>query len=366
VWIPHIVNQSGASQVFLRGAEMGPLNDSLVHMGYNRPELFKVYLDESGPVRQGAVASAVKGFPCALLHGVVNPADGQLYVCGFRIWGTALDQISGLFRVRYTGGVSTVPEEIRSEERGILLRFGFELDEVIATSPASYTVERWNYERTKNYGSGHYRPGGEPGQDVMPVARVVLSEDGKAVFLGIPNMAPVHTMSVRYRVARASDLPKVQSAYLTVHQLNGFDLREAGFGLDEVDLEIDPATLAAAKKAPKPSVEHGKEVAAMIGCVACHSVDGSMINAQPGQVVGPTWQGLWGTKRELSDGTVVKSVDATYLRESILEPGAKMAKGFENMGVGMPSYLGILQDWQVESVILYIESLGARKGKKAK
>ena len=45
-----------------------------------------------------------------------------------------------------------------------------------------------------------------------------------------------------------------------------------------------------------------------------------------------------------------------------------MAKGFENMGVGMPSYLGILQDWQVESVVLYIESLSGKtgKGKKGK
>jgi mono/diheme cytochrome c family protein len=314
-------------------------------------------------VRQGAVASAVTGFPCALLHGAVNPVDGQLYVCGFRIWGTALDQISGLFRVRHAGGESTVPEEVRSEERGILLRFGFELDEAVATSPTSYTVERWNYKRTKAYGSGHYRPDGEPGQEAMPVASVTLSEDGKAVFLGIPDMGPVNTLSVRYRVAQASDLPKVQSAYLTVHELNGFDLREVGFESDEVDMEIDPSMLAAVEAAPEPSVERGKEVATMIGCVACHSVDGSAINAQPGQVVGPTWKGLWGTKRELSDGTVVKSVDAPYLRESIFEPGAKMAKGFENMGVGMPSYLGILQDWQVESVVLYIESLGGRRGR---
>ena len=36
----------------------------------------------------------VTGFPCALLEGVINPADGMLYLCGFRIWGTALEQIT--------------------------------------------------------------------------------------------------------------------------------------------------------------------------------------------------------------------------------------------------------------------------------
>ena len=58
-----------------------------------------------------------------------------------------------------------------------------------------------------------------------------------------------------------------------------------------------------------------------------------------------------------SDGTIVKKVDAAYLRESILDPGARVPKGFEGLGVGMPSYLGILKDWQIEALILYLETL---------
>jgi len=348
LWIPHIVNQSGASQVWLRDAEMGALNDSLIHIGYNRPELFKIYLDQHGKMAQGAVASAVSGFPCALLHGAVNPADGQLYVCGFRIWGTALDQISGLFRVRDAGGVSTLPTGVRSQARGVLLQFGFELDAALATSPMSYTVERWNYRRTKDYGSGHYKLDGEPGQESMPVASATLSKDGKSVFLAIPSMAPVHTLAVRYRQAQPGGVPEVRSVYLTVHQLNAFDLRESGFASDEVSMEIDPSMLAAVAAAPDPSAQEGKKVATTFGCVACHSVDGAEANALPGQVVGPAWTGLWGMRRELSDGSVQNAVDAAYLRESIFEPGAKLAKGFEEKGVGMPSYLGVLQDWQVQ------------------
>src|SRR5690606_27689500 len=42
VWIPHFINQSGAGQVRVRqtgeaALQMGPLNDALVHIGYNRP-----------------------------------------------------------------------------------------------------------------------------------------------------------------------------------------------------------------------------------------------------------------------------------------------------------------------------------------
>src|SRR5688500_16739054 len=48
VWIPHQINPSGASQMWVYGAKMGPINDSLVHVGFNRPELFRVLLHERG------------------------------------------------------------------------------------------------------------------------------------------------------------------------------------------------------------------------------------------------------------------------------------------------------------------------------
>ncbi len=356
LWIPHIVNQSGASHVWLRNSQMGPLDGSLLHIGYNRPELFKIYFDDEGAHRQGAAASVLTGFPCALLKGAVGPVDGQLYTCGFRIWGTALDQISGFFRVRYTGAESRVPLEVRSSSEGVLMRFGFELDEAIAMNPASYTVERWNYRRTASYGSGHYRLDGAPGQEMLPVASVYLSQDKRALFLGIPDMQPAHSMRVTYRLAMHSDLPAVQSAYLTIHEVRDLDLADSGFEKVKVDLTVTEA-VAAAAAAPEPSIEEGKKAAMTFGCVACHTADGSQLASTPGLVVGPTWKGLWGSKRELGDGTIVKKVDAVYLKESILEPGNKVAKGFENTGVGMPSYLGVVQDWQIDSVILYIESL---------
>ena len=51
------------------------------------------------------------------------------------------------------------------------------------------------------------------------------------------------------------------------------------------------------------------------------------------------------------------TADATWLRESILDPAAKVRKGFKNADIGMPPYAGILSESQVESVILYLRSL---------
>ncbi len=69
-----------------------------------------------------------------------------------------------------------------------------------------------------------------------------------------------------------------------------------------------------------PQVERGRQIAEQQGCMACHSMDGT-------ELVGPTWQGLWGRSEALTDGTEV-IVDEEYLRESIINPNAKMVQGF--------------------------------------
>lgn len=57
-----------------------------------------------------------------------------------------------------------------------------------------------------------------------------------------------------------------------------------------------------------------------LGCVACHSTDGS-----PG--VGPTWQGLYLHEVLLADGSTV-TADDDYLVNSIFDPNAQVVSGF--------------------------------------
>lgn len=85
------------------------------------------------------------------------------------------------------------------------------------------------------------------------------------------------------------------------------------------------------------------------GCVGCHSLDG-----RPN--VGPTWLGLWGSERELEGGGTVV-VDADYLRESIVEPNAKIVKGYP---AAMPPY-GHLTDEEIHALISFIESLSGEE-----
>jgi hypothetical protein len=88
-----------------------------------------------------------------------------------------------------------------------------------------------------------------------------------------------------------------------------------------------------------------------MGCVACHSVDGTTLGK-----VGPSWKGLFGSEVLLAGGAKTRA-DEAYLRESIREPGAKIVRGFEKSDTSMPSYEGVISDSQVEALVLLIKSL---------
>lgn len=94
--------------------------------------------------------------------------------------------------------------------------------------------------------------------------------------------------------------------------------------------------------------ELGKSLSARNGCTACHSIDGSPL-------VGPTWQGLFGKEKMLADGSTVK-VDEAYLRESIVDPEAKIVKGFVG-GIMPPVFGQQLSTEEIDSIVDYIKTL---------
>ena len=347
-WIPHPINASGVAQVWLAGAKMGPLNDALIHIGYYRPEIFAVLLNRRAPRMQAAVVSVTRDFEFAPLNGAVNPKDGQLYLAGFQIWGTEAKQVSGLARVRYTGAPCALPREMIPMDKGILLRFDAALDAQKAIDPANFSAERWNYQRTANYGSPHFKLDGSKGQEAMPPSSAYLAKDGRSVFVGVPDMKRVMQMRLGWALATSDGANFEQNAYFTPYELVRFDPAAEGF--EPLTVNLTPRMARAAAPAPA-TVAEGKRVAELMGCVACHSVDGSTLGK-----VGPTWKGLFGSEVAFADGSKTVA-DETYLRESIKEPAAKVVRGFDKSDTGMPSYEGVISDSQIEALLLYIKSL---------
>jgi cytochrome c oxidase subunit 2 len=92
--------------------------------------------------------------------------------------------------------------------------------------------------------------------------------------------------------------------------------------------------------------EWGEQLAQEWACNTCHSTDGS-------QMTGPTWQGLYDSERNFADGSSTVA-DENYIRESILEPNAKVVEGFQPI---MNTYQGQLNDDQINAIIEYIKTL---------
>lgn len=92
--------------------------------------------------------------------------------------------------------------------------------------------------------------------------------------------------------------------------------------------------------------EVGQKVYSNI-CIACHSLNAAE------KKTGPTFQGLFGRQEHLEDGSTV-TVDENYIRESILNPNAKIVKGFP-AGV-MPTFAGQLDETEIMGVIEFLKT----------
>lgn len=90
----------------------------------------------------------------------------------------------------------------------------------------------------------------------------------------------------------------------------------------------------------------GEKIFAELGCATCHRMDS--------QGRGPNLQGVFGKPVQLEDGRIV-TADENYIRECILDPGAKRVKGFQPI---MPTFQGLVTEEQVNALVAYVKSLG--------
>jgi cytochrome c oxidase subunit II len=110
---------------------------------------------------------------------------------------------------------------------------------------------------------------------------------------------------------------------------------------------VDMATFREMRFKPATPPQAGQPAAQLLetkGCTACHSLDGS-------EGIGPTFKGMYGHTEKMSDGSVVK-VDESYLRESIVNPDAKILAGFDPL---MPK--PTLTDKEVKEIVDYLETI---------
>ncbi len=93
----------------------------------------------------------------------------------------------------------------------------------------------------------------------------------------------------------------------------------------------------------------GQQLYQTLGCASCHGNNG-----EGGR--GPALLGVFNSNVQLSTGQAIRA-DEAYIRESILNPQAKLANGF---GPIMPTFQGVVNEEQIVQLIAYMKSLSSQ------
>ncbi len=182
---------------------------------------------------------------------------------------------------------------------------------------------------------------------------------GQAVKLNMTSEDVIHSFYIPAFRIKADVLPgRYTSAWFTATKPGRYHLFCAEYcgtkhsqmgGWVEV---MEPAafqTWLGGETAGIPPAAAGERLFTRMGCVTCHS-------GQSGSR-GPDLEVLFGTAVRLQGGGTA-TADETYLRESIVNPRARLVDGYEPL---MPTFEGLISEEGIMQIIEYIKSIGPKE-----
>jgi glucose/arabinose dehydrogenase len=221
-WIPHGVDNSSGSQIWIPENHWGPLGGHFIHLLWGRCGSMFVLRDVVDGVAQGAVAPLPGRFLSGPNRGTFNPRDGNLYVVGSTGWQTSALKDGSLQRVRLSGKPILLPVAWHAWSNGLSLTFSTPLERESAADAGSYGLREWNYHYAAQYGSKDWsvKDPQKEGRDVVEIKSARLSDDEKTVFLEIEGLRPVMQMELKYNLSAKSGKPMRNQLWLTLNRLD--------------------------------------------------------------------------------------------------------------------------------------------------
>ena len=178
---------------------------------------------------------------------------------------------------------------------------------------------------------------------------------GRAVRLVIASEDTIHSFFVpAFRIKKDAVPGRYTMAWFRATKLGTFHLFCAEYcgtehskmiGRVVVQTPEDYQRWLAGGPEPESPVAEGEQLFTELICSTCH---------EPGSSErGPALTGLLGRTVTLASGDTVVA-DEVYVRESILNPAARVVAGYQPL---MPTYQGLVSEEQIIALIAYIESL---------
>ena len=194
-------------------------------------------------------------------------------------------------------------------------------------------LDLWNIQRTNQYGSGHYRLDGTPGQHSIKTGKLTVSEDRLKITIEVPPIFRSEILSLRLHLSDTStghDDPYAIEIYARPQSL----LLATKADLVEVAAREKKEVISMVPRDKEKGAEHFKSY----GCAGCHSLDGA-------KLTGPPLNGI---------ASRYKGDLAAFLKTPILDPPAVIAQGYEP---SMPSFAGVILEQDIAHIVAYLKSL---------
>ncbi len=236
MWLPYHADNSSGSQVWVpENTTWDPRHaGEMLHLSYGKSSIFRVMKEEVNGVVQGGAYRLPIDVSAAVMRARFHPQNGHLYVMGFRGWQT--NGRDAFQRVRYTGVTVPQPVGIHAHRNGVLVRFSAPLDPKSAEDPSRYSISKWNYVWSSQYGSGRFSidkrdlaaeelaqtavsKGAHNQIDTVTVGAAKLLDDGRSVFLYLPKMTAAMQMELKLDLTDPKGAPVRETIYSTVHEM---------------------------------------------------------------------------------------------------------------------------------------------------
>jgi hypothetical protein len=220
-WLPKGIDNSSGGEGWVTSGKWGPFAGDMLHSSYGMCSLFKVMYEETDGVAQGGVVRFPLKFDSGIMRLRFSPRDGQLYTCGLVVWQSNGARQGAFHRVRYTGKPVVMPRELRVKRDGVEVTFTQPLDRASVVDLQNWSVERWNYRWTEDYGSPEFSvtDPNKKAHDPVAVKSARLSADGRTVFLELAVVAPVMQQKIKFSLQAADGTRVSQEIYHTINKV---------------------------------------------------------------------------------------------------------------------------------------------------
>jgi putative heme-binding domain-containing protein len=221
-FVPRGVDNSAGGINFLpQDDRLGPLSGQILGTSYGYCNAYTILRESVNGKVQGGIVPLPVEFISGACRTAFDAASGSIYVAGTEGWQSYAAENGCLQRLRFTGQQLLQPEAIETRENGLLVHLNAAVD------PSSVNVnnifcQQWNYLFSGAYGSPEYsvKQPGRQGHDYVPVRSVHLLEDGRSIFIEIPELHPVMQFHLHMQLRTAEGVVASPDVYYSIYEMD--------------------------------------------------------------------------------------------------------------------------------------------------